>query len=89
MTHFHFKEKEVDIRTIASKLILFGLGMIFENKRDNLISINFGGNFWIDINPSLRLFSQFRFQESASLEPGGGDTVTSLMLGIGLQIPIN
>ncbi len=68
---------------------LFGLGIIFENNRDNLISLNFGGNFWIDINQSLRFSSQIRMQKSGSLEPGGGDTVTSLMLGIGLQVPIN
>jgi hypothetical protein len=66
-----------------------GLGMVYENNSKKLVSVNTAGKFWYNIYPSLELFTQIRLQVAASLEPGGGDSFTSLFLGTGLQAAIN
>jgi len=97
-----FYEKTISVIDLSLLLILnihlrksgfsflFGLGIILENNsNDKLISFNGGGRYWIELSEILRLFSQIRFQTAGSLESGGGDSITSILLCAGLQIAIN
>lgn len=69
--------------------LLIGLGLIIQNGHsDKLISLNFGGLSWLRITKNMRIFSLLRLQRAGSLEPGGGNTISSFLLGAGLQFQI-
>ncbi|QQS37877.1 MAG: hypothetical protein IPM56_08035 [Ignavibacteriales bacterium] len=66
--------------------LLFGPGVIVQHDHsDKLISLNIGIGYWIRILERLRLNLESRLQLAGSIEPGGGNSVSSLYLRMGLK----
>lgn len=70
--------------------IFIGSGLLsMSDKSDKLITLNLGTSVWYGLTSALRLIVSVKYQKAGSLEPGGGNSITSIYFGSGIKIQIN
>lgn len=69
-----------NINKVGFSLIL-GIGLV----HNELIGGAFGTRLWWDSSKYLRIFTSFRYQGAGSLESGGGESISSIMLELGFD----
>jgi len=70
--------------------IFIGTGLLtVSEKSDDLIALNAGTSFWYSLSQTFRFSLSIKLQKAASLQAGGGDSITSIYFGGGIKIQIN
>jgi hypothetical protein len=70
--------------------IFVGSGLLnVSDQSDKLIALNLGTSFWYSLSQTFRVTLCIKLQKAGSLQSGGGDSITSIYLGSGIQIQIS